>query len=58
MVKARDDDLKFEAEARKHRMAEIELRLYQTESGQRFLRRVDEIGRPRPLHPEDEEEGR
>jgi len=43
------DDEKFEAEKRRDRMAELELRIAQTTSGQRFLNRIHEIGKVRPL---------
>lgn len=51
----RDDDLKFEAEARQKRMEEIATRIGQTESGDRFLSRIYEIGKPKPLRSDPEE---
>jgi hypothetical protein len=55
----RDDDAKFEAEKRAERMRLLEDRIGLTPSGERFLDRIYEIGKPSPLHPEPEdEEGR
>lgn len=56
MVK-REEAEKFEAEKRKERMTILAARIGQTASGERFLDRVYEIGRPKPLHSEPEDSG-
>lgn len=56
MVKKDPTDLRLEAEERKKRMEDLEARIGMTESGSRFIDRIYEIGRPRPLHSDDQGE--
>lgn len=55
MVKPNEADIKFEAEARQKRMEEIATRIGRTDGGERFLMRIYEIGKPKPLREEPEE---
>jgi hypothetical protein len=57
VVSRREDDEKLEAEKRKERMSALETRIGRTPAGERFLDRIYEISRPRPLHEEPEEQG-
>lgn len=45
----------YEALKRKIRMEEAEIRIAHSPGGERFLDRIHEIGRPRPLKDEDPE---
>lgn len=42
---------------REQRMNDTAIRIGKTPSGERFLDRMYEIGKPKPLHQEPEEEG-
>lgn len=57
MVNRREDDEKLEAEKRRERMQAMEDRIGKTAAGERFLSRIYEISRPRPLHEEPEDQG-
>lgn len=51
------DDEKLEFQKRTIHMNEVAERIAATDSGLRFLDRVNKIGKPRPLHEEPEQEG-
>lgn len=46
----------YENQLRKARMDAAEVRIARTPSGERFLDRMYEIAKPRPLHSEDTKE--
>jgi hypothetical protein len=52
----KSDDEKLDAEKRAARMTELANRIGRTESGSRFLDRIYEISKPRPLHEEREQD--
>lgn len=55
MVKPDDEKLDFQK--RKDRMFDLANRISATDSGVRFLNRINEISKPKPLHEEPEQEG-
>lgn len=55
MVKKDAEDLKYEAQLRKERMDALEVRIARTAAGERFLDRLYEIRKIKPLHSEPEE---
>ena len=51
-----DEPDPYEAEQRRLRMEQMEVRIARTPGGERFLDRMYEIKRPRPLRGEDDKE--
>jgi hypothetical protein len=56
LTRAEVEALEYEAQQRKERMEATEVRIARTPAGERFLDRMYEIRKPRPLRGEEDKE--